>query len=333
MSRRCVCLRGASVSNWRLSYLEEIFCLAVWQLEKILFGSLYIKDPKSTYRFSFHPAGPDTVARCMDMQQMQPPPPPAGRSAGKRASVVPAQRGPLSPYLNTDEHVKSNLMVRLSRADPTMVRSKTLFQGMVVDVKQDGEIFAILFSDGQRQDVPAAWIQRRDFSKGRTWAEVDADEKGMRGSKKKRQKKRKAEGGQDWRLDALQSAFVLADADPEEGSSMLDRLVFRATVSYKMHGKFVQREVPEEVSLRSMLEGQASAHEVDMYVKAMYDMMQMLFHETPTEARRLELLGGVDPFDGAQDRVAADRAEIYAQHSRLAALGAAAGAAQGGGAM
>ena len=153
----------------------------------------------------------------------------------------------------------------------------------------------------------------------------------MGGSKKKRQKKRKAEAGQDWRLDGLQSAFVLADADPEAGSSMLDRLVFRATVSYKMHGKFVQREIPDEVSLRSMLEGQASAHEVDMYVKAMYYMMQMLFHETPTEARRLELLGGVDPFDGAQDRVAADRAEIYAQHSRLAALGAAAGAAQGGG--
>ena len=262
---------------------------------------------------------------------MQPPPPPAGRAAGKRASIPPARRGPLSPYLNTGEEVKSNLMVRLSETVPTLVRSLTLFPGTVVGVKEDGEIFALLFADGQRQDVPAAWIQRGDFSQGRAWAAVDAGEKGAGGSKRKSQKKRKAEGGQDWRLDGLQSAFVLADAGPEEGGSMLDRLVFRATVSYKAHGRFVQREIPEEVSLRSMLEGQASAHEVDMYVKAMYDMMQMLFHETPTEARRLELLGAVDPFDGAQGRVAADRAEIYAGHARLAALGAPAGAAQGGG--
>jgi hypothetical protein len=268
---------------------------------------------------------------------LQPPPPPAAvlrRAEGKRPSISPAPRGPLPAYLEPGERVKAHALVHLSKHNHTMVQSRSLFAGKIIEVKDDGDVFRLLFDDRDAQDVPAAWIQRRDFSRGRTWAEVKADQEGGAGRCKKKQK-RKTETGMDWRLEGLHTAFVRADDradDQEDESSMLDRLVFRAQVGYRVHGQWVTKDTPEEVSLRSILEDQATEHETNVYLKAMYEMMQVLFHTTPTEAGRVELLGAVDPFDEGHAHVAAVRAEIYSEHRRLAALSAAdARARQGAG--
>ena len=265
------------------------------------------------------------------MQALQPPPPGVGgHSVGKRQAIPPPPVGPLTPHMTTGERVKANVLVQLSKTDHTMVQSRSLFAAVIMQVKDDGEKFAIFcFDDESMHDVPASWVQRRDFSRGRTWAEVDADEEGAAGPRRKKHK-RKAETGMHWRLDGLKSAFVRDDAQPAQ-SSMLDHLVFRAEVAYKVNGKFVTSDTPEIVSLRSMVQEQATEHEVDMYVKALYDMMQGLFHATPTEARRVELLGTVDPFDHGHAELASARAEIYEVHRRLAADARAGQGAQGGG--
>ena len=240
----------------------------------------------------------------------------------------------LSPHMNPGERVKANVLVQLSKTNHTMVQSRTLFPAVIIQVKEDGDVFAIFcFDDESTHDVPASWVQRRDFSRGRTWAEVDADEEGGAGSSRKKQK-RQTDATIPWRLDGLKSAFVRDAVVRDDGesaeSSMLDRLVFRAEVSYKVHGTFVTRDTPEIVSLRSMVQEQATEYEVDMYVKALYDMMQGLFHATPTEARRVELLGAVDPFDHGHAELASARAEIYELHRRLAADARAGQGAQGG---
>jgi hypothetical protein len=258
---------------------------------------------------------------------LQPPPPPpdagSSRAEGKRKCKTPAPRGPvsLSPYLNTGERVKANASVRLSKTNATLVRSMSLFPGKIGAVKESGAIFEMLFDDGTTEDVPADWIQREDFSSGRTWATVTA---GMHGPDSRASKKKKKEPTPlHWQLDGFTSAFVRPG---EADDSMLDRLVFRAQISYRVNGKYVQGELPELVSLRAMVESQKTAHEVNIHVNAMYEMMQILFHTTPTQAGRKEMLGNVDPFLHGHAEVAATRARIYSEHARLAALDDAAAA-------
>jgi len=254
----------------------------------------------------------------MDGRAMQPPPPAAVRDQGQRAVKAPAPRGPVSlpPHIFKDERVKANAVVPLRVDDPTMVRSMTLFPGRIGEVKNGGDEFEIKYDDRTAQVVPAEWIQREDFSWGRTWRDVDED----LAQDKKKKKKRKSPAsppGLHWRLDGFESAFVTPDAE----GSMLDRLVFRAKIAYRVKGgQYIQGEEPELLSLRAIVEGQQTQNETDIQVKAMYEMMQILFHATPSQAGRVQMLGDVDPIEDGQAEVAAERVTIYKEHAKKTAL-------------
>ena len=204
---------------------------------KNLFGHLYISKAVSALTFPFHhtglPRSAKTANMNMDGRAMQPPPPAAVRDQGQRAVKAPAPRGPVSlpPRIFKDERVKANAVVPLRVDDPTMVRSMTLFPGRIGEVKNGGDEFEIKYDDRTAQVVPAEWIQREDFSWGRTWRDVDED----LAQDKKKKKKRKSPAsppGLHWRLDGFESAFVTPDAE----GSMLDRLVFRAKIAYRVKG-------------------------------------------------------------------------------------------------
>ena len=64
--------------------------------------------------------------------------------------------------LTTGERVKANVLVQLSKTDHTMVQSRSLFAAVIMQVKDDGEKFAIFcFDDESMHDVPASGRDER----------------------------------------------------------------------------------------------------------------------------------------------------------------------------
>jgi hypothetical protein len=238
----------------------------------------------------------------------------------ERGSRRPALGKILLKYMAHPEHVTS--YCRFGQH-----KSPARWPAQIMEEAADGT-FTVFFADesenadgGLQPNTPADWIQRLDLTVGRSRAVIDAAD--VLGGAFRRAPKRRINAEHAWRLDGIFSAHVLPAPVPAQGqppaplNGMADRLVFNASMSYRINGQWVENTVPEPVSLRELVNEQPTAHDADMFAVALFDFIDDCYHTTPSQADREQWLGSVEvPRTPAeQARVHTARQEIYAAHA------------------